>query len=120
MFDGKQLTTRAGVLALALLTAVPLPALAQGVALTFKIYCARCHGEEGKGDGPDGATLSVKPRDFADCAAMSKLSDDVIFRAIKDGGAAAGISSEMPAWAEGLSEPDIKALVTYVRSFCHE
>jgi hypothetical protein len=37
------------------------------VATTFQVYCSRCHGDKGQGDGADGATLSPKPRDFTDC-----------------------------------------------------
>jgi mono/diheme cytochrome c family protein len=84
----------------------------------YKIFCARCHGDAGHGDGPDGSTLSTKPQDFTDCAAMSKLTDEVIFNAIKGGGSSVGMPADMPAWGEGLNDDQIKALVQYVRNFC--
>ncbi|MBF6570100.1 MAG: cytochrome c [Candidatus Binataceae bacterium] len=87
-------------------------------AMNFKIFCARCHGQNGHGDGPDASTLSTKPKDFADCSSMAKLTDATIFKAIKDGGAAVGVSSDMPAWSQGLSDNQIKGLVPYVRAFC--
>jgi mono/diheme cytochrome c family protein len=94
-------------------------AQAADAALDYKIYCARCHGEDGHGDGPDGATLSTKPQDFADCAAMNKLTDEVIFNAIKGGGSSVGMPADMPAWGEGLNDDQIKGLVQYIRShFC--
>lgn len=88
------------------------------VTVTYQVYCARCHGADGHGDGPDGATLSVKPRDFADCAKMSKISDATITKAITDGGAAVGLNREMPAWGAALSSGQVKALKDYVRTFC--
>jgi len=45
----------------------------------------RRHGDSGQGDGADGATLSPKPRDFTDCAIMSKIPDATIVKAIKKG-----------------------------------
>ncbi|HVB81430.1 MAG TPA: c-type cytochrome [Candidatus Binataceae bacterium] len=90
------------------------------VATTYQIYCARCHGDTGQGDGPDGATLSPKPRDFADCAIMSKISDATIIKAITSGGASVGLSRDMPAWGEALSDKKIHALAAHVRTFCHK
>src|SRR5512146_1881603 len=85
------------------------------VAMTYQVYCSRCHGDTGQGDGPDGATLSPKPRDFADCSAMSKIPDATIVKAIKNGGAAVGLSRDMPAWGEALSDKKIGALAAFVR-----
>jgi mono/diheme cytochrome c family protein len=90
------------------------------VATTYQIYCARCHGDTGQGDGPDGATLSPKPRDFSDCAVMSKIPDATIIKAITSGGASVGLSRDMPAWGEALSDKKIHALAAYVRTFCHK
>jgi len=102
----------------ALTLSTALRASAADPATDFKIFCARCHGEGGHGDGPDGSTLSTKPQDFTDCAAMGKLTDEVIFNAIKGGGSSVGMPADMPSWGEGLSDDQIKALVQYVRGFC--
>ena len=91
---------------------------AQDIKTTFMVYCARCHGEGGQGDGTDGASLAVKPRDFSNCALMSKIPDATIINAIKNGGASVGVSKDMPAWGEGLNDQQIHDLATYVRSFC--
>ena len=100
-------------------------ALCAGVApaqedLTYKIYCSRCHGDAGHGDGADAGTLKAHPRDFTDCAGMAKIPDDTMFKAIKDGGAAVGVSGDMPAWGAGLSDDDIHAVMKYVRHFCQK
>lgn len=88
--------------------------------LTYKVYCSRCHGDTGHGDGADAATLKTRPRDFTDCAAMSKISDDTMFKAIKEGGAAVGLPEDMPSWAAGLSDDDIRAVMKYVRHLCQK
>lgn len=93
---------------------------AQDASLTYKVYCSRCHGETGHGDGADAATLKTRPRDFTDCATMSKISDDTMFSAIKEGGAAVGLPADMPSWAAGLSDDDIHALIKYLRQFCQK
>lgn len=90
------------------------------VATTYQIYCSRCHGEAGQGDGADGATLSPKPRDFTDCALMSKIPDATITKAIKNGGASVDLSRDMPAWGEELNDKKISALAAFVRTFCHK
>lgn len=85
----------------------------------FTAQCSKCHGESGRGDGPAGASLPVKPRNFADCSRMSKESDERIFNTIRGGGAAVGLSKEMPPWHEAFDDHEISDLVTYVRQFCN-
>src|SRR5438132_25539 len=98
----------------------PAAAHAQDSSLLFKIYCARCHGFSGHGDGPDAATLKTRPREFTDCKVMGAISDDTMFKAIKDGGAAVNLPNDMPAWAAGLSDDQIKSLMKYIRGFCQK
>ena len=84
----------------------------------YTTFCVKCHGASGKGDGPSAATLKTRPRDFTDCDRMAKISDDVMFTAIKEGGEAAGLSKDMPPWKQGLEDAEIHDLVAYVRTFC--
>ncbi len=84
----------------------------------YDTFCAKCHGATGKGDGAGAATLATKPRDFADCAVMSKISDDTMFNVIKNGGAAAGLSKDMQAWSSGFEDGEMHDLVAYIRTFC--
>ncbi len=82
-----------------------------GPDLAATMFCYKCHGEDGKGDGPAAATLHTPPRNYTDCAKMSKISDDTLFKAIKNGGASVGLSGEMPSWSAGLDDSEIHGLV---------
>ncbi|HXG31329.1 MAG TPA: cytochrome c [Thermodesulfobacteriota bacterium] len=81
----------------------------------FQQICASCHGAEGKGDGVAAAALDPKPRDLSDAAYVSGLTDDHIFKTVKEGGAAVGKSALMPAWGGTLSDEDIKNVIAYIR-----
>ena len=84
----------------------------------YDTFCVKCHGPGGKGDGPGAATLSVSPRNFTDCAAMGKITDDTLFNVIKNGGGSVGLSKDMQAWSTGFEDGEIHDLVAYVRTFC--
>lgn len=89
-------------------------------ALKYVIHCARCHGTEGHGDGPAAQGLATQPCNFRDCGEMRRVPDATLFRIIKSGGAAAGLSNEMPAWSGTLKDGDIHELIRYLRCFCIE
>lgn len=84
----------------------------------YLVYCMKCHGATGHGDGPNAATLKIRPRDFADCATMKKISDATMFKAIKEGGASVNLSGEMPPWGQAFDDGEIKGLIAYVHTFC--
>src|SRR5215813_13694640 len=105
-------------LAVAIAAATPVSADTAAAQKNYQTFCAKCHGDSGKGNGSAAATLSTNPRDFADCAAMQKISDDTLFNVIKNGGKANGLSPDMQAWSEGFEDSEIHELVAYVRLFC--
>ncbi len=110
-----------GFAALALAASLALtstPSRADDAAGNFKTLCAKCHGDSGKGDGPSVAKLQKKPGDLTNCATMGKLSDDDLFKVIKEGGPAIGKSKEMNGFGDGMEDDEIKAMVAYVRSLC--
>lgn len=78
----------------------------------YEDKCAGCHGPGGKGDGPAGAMLDPKPKDFA--TVLKGQDDAAIKKIIKEGGAAAGKSASMPPSSD-LSDDQIKALVDYIK-----
>ena len=112
----KTLMTLLGVAAILAFTR--LSARADSAKDNYTAYCAKCHGADGRGDGPSAGSLATKPQDYTDCAAMQKISDDTMFKVIKGGGASVGLPGDMPAWSDGLSDPEIHDLVAYLRTFC--
>lgn len=82
----------------------------------YATYCAACHGNAGKGDGPGAAALNPKPRDLTDSAYMLKLNDQYLFDIVSKGGAAQGKSPLMPPWGTALKADDIRNVVAYIRS----
>ena len=110
-------------LALVLVAATVATVAAADVAATkkeFVRFCTKCHGPDGKGDGPQADALTTKPRDFTDCGRMKAITDDTLFTAIKEGGESVHLSKDMPAWKDGMDDQEIHDLVAYVRSLCKQ
>ena len=85
-------------------------------AETFKTMCASCHGETGKGDGAAAAALNPKPANFTDPARAASVTDEYVYKMIKDGGAANGKSPLMVAWGPALGDAKVRDVAAYVRS----
>lgn len=76
-----------------------------------KIYdaeCKNCHGDGGKGDGPEAKDLDKEVRDFT-TEAMWKQSDGAIFYKIRSG------RRPMPSFKKMLSKDDIWHVTNYIR-----
>jgi mono/diheme cytochrome c family protein len=110
--------TVAGVMAIGLSGFFTVGAAAKGDAkagiVVYKKTCLRCHGEQCKGDGPGAKLLKTKPADWTDKAAMSKLTEDDLIKAVSKGGVAVGKSTAMPAFADSLKPQEIRDVVAYV------
>jgi cytochrome c553 len=87
-------------------------------AETFAANCARCHGKEGKGDGPDLVKLQspVSPDDWTDKQSNQELTDSFIAAMITKGGKANGKSHIMPAFGDKLKPEQIQDLLAFIRS----
>lgn len=83
----------------------------------YKSRCATCHGEAGKGDGPAGAALNPKPRNYTDKEWQKSVTDDQIKKTITMGGAAVGKSPIMPGAPDLDGKPVLDGLVAVVREF---
>jgi cytochrome c5 len=84
----------------------------------FDHVCAMCHGASGHGDGPNGASLNPKPRDYTDKAWQKSVTDAELRKAILEGGAAVGKSAAMPPNPTLRDKPEVvDALVKLVRSY---
>ena len=88
--------------------------VAADAAANWSQHCASCHGKNGKGDTTMGKKLGVK--DYHDAKVQAAFSDAEMERAIKEGVKTNGKETMKP-FGNKLSDPDIKALVAYIRSF---
>ncbi|RIL00867.1 MAG: hypothetical protein DCC71_18340 [Proteobacteria bacterium] len=91
------------------------PDAARGAAL-YATNCASCHGPGGDGDGPASAALEPKPAKHSDGAYMNALSNEHLFKVIKEGGPAVGKSPLMAPWGGTLTDAQIWDLVAFTRS----
>ena len=102
---------------LVLIAVLAVPALSLRAADAKALYakdCAKCHGEDGKGETKMGKKLGAK--DYTDAKVQAELKDEAAFKAIKDGlKDKEGKTLMKPA--EGASDEEIKALVAYMRTF---
>ena len=91
----------------------PLVSNAESIEAGQKVYlrhCASCHGKTAKGDG--GMSLSGgTPSDLTDENWDYGSTDGEIFVAIRD-----GVSADMLAYKEKLSDTQIWQTVVYLRS----
>jgi cytochrome c553 len=76
--------------------------------------CAKCHGEDGKGETKMGKKLGAK--DYTNAKVQEELKDEAAFKATKEGLKDKDGKVVMKP-AEGYSDDDIKALVAYMRAF---
>jgi mono/diheme cytochrome c family protein len=100
---------------LAILSTVAVIAIAESAfadagpdaAAIFKSKCAMCHAPDGSGNTPTGKSMKV--RDLRSAEVQKKTVKE-LFTAIADG------KGKMPAYKSKLSQADIEALVSYIRS----
>ena len=75
----------------------------QHPSATFLEYCAKCHGEDGKGQTPKGKQLMA--RDFTDAEWQSAKSDADLVKTVTKGG------EDMPSFGKKLTQEQIESLV---------
>lgn len=95
----------------------PLAASPAEFAAARSIYsekCANCHGDSGKGDGPDAASYYPSPADLSDTTRMRSISDGEIFYRITNG------RRPMPSFKRKLTDEQRWQLVLLIRSFAGE
>lgn len=79
-------------------------------AASYREFCARCHGEQGAGDGPIMLYLDPAPRDLTKASFMNSKPMERFKESIRYG--VAGTS--MPPWEKVLDEQQIDDLLEYV------
>jgi mono/diheme cytochrome c family protein len=92
------------------------PGNAAGGAQSYATYCASCHGANGDGNTPIAQALDPPPVAHSDGSYMNDLSDDYLFRVVKEGGAAVGKSPMMAAWGGAMSDAQIRNVVAFMRT----
>lgn len=76
----------------------------------YRKYCTVCHGEYGEGDGIMTKLIDIEPADHSNANELNPISNEALVDAIQHG---KGVY--MPAWGDTLSQPEIEALVSYIR-----
>lgn len=82
----------------------------------YSTICASCHGNDGKGDGPAGAALNPKPRNFHEAEGWKngrKFTD--LYNTLQKG----ILTSGMPAY-DYMPAMDRVAIISYVQTFMPE
>ncbi|MBV7256448.1 PQQ-dependent sugar dehydrogenase [Pacificimonas sp. WHA3] len=116
--DEGQAAAEQALIAAAEKKAAPVTALtAEQTASLWGVNCARCHGAEGRGDGPDSEELGAYVPDFGDPNYHKWRSDEALKAVLVGGGLAVGQSPMMPPWEGVLSDQEMDALVQHVRGF---
>lgn len=96
----------------------PAPNADRGMVL-FSAYCASCHGEAGRGDGPVAPRLArdfnVKPTDFSQPAWQAGRSDQQLLRIVQSGGRVVHRTAFMPAWGATLNPQQTRDMVAFLR-----
>jgi mono/diheme cytochrome c family protein len=77
----------------------------------YSDHCAKCHGDDGKGDTKMGHKLGA--RDYTDATVQSSFTDEQAFKSIKEGMKKDDKTLMRPS---DLSDEDIKASIAYLRT----
>jgi mono/diheme cytochrome c family protein len=89
----------------------PSAAVMASARLIYLDKCAQCHGDSGKGDGPEGKMYDPAPGNLTDAKHMSTRTDGELFYQISQG------RKPMPSFKKRLTEEQRWKLVLLVRSF---
>jgi mono/diheme cytochrome c family protein len=84
----------------------------------FLKACVACHGADGKGVSQCLVGFTQPIRDFTDCRSTVREPDSDWQAVVRLGGPARGFSELMPAFGEALQPEEIRAVVSYLRTFC--
>src|SRR5256885_11869734 len=87
-------------------------------AVLYHAWCAACHGPDARGTPAASVRTTVPPADLASCAASTPEPAERWRGVVTKGGAAYGLSLDMPAFGEAATAEQIRWVVRYVRSLC--
>ncbi|HEX3436475.1 MAG TPA: cytochrome c [Pseudacidobacterium sp.] len=95
------------ICAVSLLTAGTMSFAQETAADIYKAKCQMCHAADGSGDTPTGKAMKVRSFSLPE---VVKMSDEELFNITKNG------KGKMPAYANKLTDDQIKALVAHIRT----
>jgi mono/diheme cytochrome c family protein len=101
------------IIALSLLSTLPLSARAADAKSNWAKDCTQCHGPDGSANTKMGKLLNAK--NLTDPKVQAGFTDAEAAAAIKDGVKEGG-KMKMKAFGDKLTADEIKALVAYVRT----
>ncbi len=86
----------------------------------FGMYCAACHGNDGKGNGPasiksDGGYINPVPANFTESGSDFTNYGRYVWK-VKEGVE----TTNMPPWKEALSDDEIYDLIFYIQGFSNK
>jgi mono/diheme cytochrome c family protein len=90
-----------------ILIAAPAAFAAPDGGALYKAKCASCHGPDGGGMTPMGKAMKLRDLRSPD---VQKLTDAELTKVTADG------KGKMPAYKGKLTDPDITAIVAYMRT----
>ena len=90
-----------------------ISALADEAKDNWTNMCAKCHGDDGKGQTKMGQRLGA--RDYTDPTVQASMKDDDAFKAVKVGLTKDNKTLMKPY--DTLTDDQIKALIAYMRTF---
>lgn len=97
-----------------LLTSTPCSIAADATA-NYKQHCAKCHGDDGKGNTRAGQRLGA--RDYSDPKVQASVKDQEFAKAIKDGYKDKKTGRQLMKPTSDLSDQEVKELIAYMRKF---
>ena len=103
------------ILTTGLLVAGLAPVKAADAAANYKEHCAKCHGEDGKGQTKMGQKLGAK--NYTDAKVQAELKDADALKALKEGYKDKKTDKLVMKPVEGLNDQELKDLVAYMRKF---
>jgi len=89
-------------------------------AVLYRSWCSACHGRDARGTPAASVRTTVPPADLASCA-TSTPEPAVRWRGVVSrGGAAYGLSLDMPAFGEAATPQQIGWVVHYLKALCDD
>jgi mono/diheme cytochrome c family protein len=78
----------------------------------FRKNCERCHGDEGKGDGPDADPEHMEDMDLTNPRRVDRNSDGVVFYKVWNGRK----KPKMPAFKDELTKDQVWSVVAFTQT----